>query len=296
MRTRPRPARLVSRRRHGRGEQRGGLHCRALLYRLINGIVCGVPVLVLSHVLSQVGSKKDGGSAGQGWQGRSSAAEPVAQSVPHPNQTATPLALALARRIVGAANAVAAGWGNSAGGFVQLLMPLVLQVQTPGAGQRAAAPGPLRCPAAAPRCAPCWPAAHRGAAPTLCLAQGMARVQPDFIAWRTCYQVVGWMQVVTGVLVSGTACAARAAVPPASPPPRLPAPQPCLHACPPSLPPPPRCCCSAKTCQAATTGPCAARVQWRAATANASTGLRSATTALGCSWPSTASPLAWSSP
>lgn len=32
-------------------------------------------------------------------------------------------------RIVGTANAVAAGWGNSAGGFVQLLMPLLLEVR-----------------------------------------------------------------------------------------------------------------------------------------------------------------------
>lgn len=32
------------------------------------------------------------------------------------------------RRIVGTANAVAAGWGNSAGGFVQLLMPALLAV------------------------------------------------------------------------------------------------------------------------------------------------------------------------
>lgn len=60
-------------------------------------------------------------------------------------------------RIVGTANAVAAGWGNSAGGFVQLLMPLLLK--------------------------------------------GMERSQPEFVAWRACYLVVGWLQVVVGMLV-----------------------------------------------------------------------------------------------
>lgn len=30
----------------------------------------------------------------------------------------------------------------------------------------------------------------------------MERTQPEFVAWRTCYLVVGWMQVVVGVLVS----------------------------------------------------------------------------------------------
>lgn len=60
-------------------------------------------------------------------------------------------------RIVGTANAVAAGWGNSAGGFVQLLMPLLLAAMT--------------------------------------------HAQPDFIAWRTCYCVVGWLQVLVGLLV-----------------------------------------------------------------------------------------------
>lgn len=40
------------------------------------------------------------------------------------------------RRIVGSANALSAGWGNSAGGFVQLLMPLLLQARAalPGRG------------------------------------------------------------------------------------------------------------------------------------------------------------------
>ncbi|KAL4436328.1 hypothetical protein ABPG77_009890 [Micractinium sp. CCAP 211/92] len=60
-------------------------------------------------------------------------------------------------RIVGTANAVAAGWGNSAGGFVQLLMPLLLAA--------------------------------------------LEHSQPQFIAWRNCYFVVGWLQVVVGLLV-----------------------------------------------------------------------------------------------
>lgn len=60
-------------------------------------------------------------------------------------------------RIVGTANAVAAGWGNSAGGVVQLIMPLLLQ--------------------------------------------GLAHGQPEFVAWRTCYLVVGWLQVAVGLMV-----------------------------------------------------------------------------------------------
>ncbi|KAL4420578.1 hypothetical protein ABPG75_010234 [Micractinium tetrahymenae] len=60
-------------------------------------------------------------------------------------------------RIVGTANAVAAGWGNSAGGIVQLLMPLLLAA--------------------------------------------VEHSQPEFIAWRNCYLVVGWLQILVGILV-----------------------------------------------------------------------------------------------
>lgn len=30
----------------------------------------------------------------------------------------------------------------------------------------------------------------------------MERSQPEFVAWRACYLVVGWLQVVVGMLVS----------------------------------------------------------------------------------------------
>lgn len=53
-------------------------------------------------------------------------------------------------RIVGTANAVAAGWGNSAGGFVQLLMPLLLKVRRVGSAE----PGsPMPCCVQAGCCA-----------------------------------------------------------------------------------------------------------------------------------------------
>jgi hypothetical protein len=49
------------------------------------------------------------------------------QCIPPPLEPCSPLP-GLPRRIVGTANALAAGWGNAAGGMVQLLMPLLLQV------------------------------------------------------------------------------------------------------------------------------------------------------------------------
>ncbi|EFN52689.1 hypothetical protein CHLNCDRAFT_138674 [Chlorella variabilis] len=70
-------------------------------------------------------------------------------------QCQVPVALPIPYGIVGTANAVAAGWGNSAGGVVQLVMPLLLEA--------------------------------------------LSRSQPDFVAWRCCYLIVGWMQVLVGI-------------------------------------------------------------------------------------------------
>ena len=49
-------------------------------------------------------------------------------------------------------------------------------------------------------CTPC-PALPCPCPPPCPLPQALSRSQPDFVAWRCCYLIVGWMQVLVGIAV-----------------------------------------------------------------------------------------------
>lgn len=120
-------------------------------------------------------------------------------------------------RIVGTANAVAAGWGNMGAGLTHLIMPYIFSGEPPSlimphtAGDAPQAPsspaaqatskGPTftctaadasRLPPAAQPTQPQPPSRPLPPSPT-----GIAKHQPDFIAWRVAYFIPGFAQVRT---------------------------------------------------------------------------------------------------
>lgn len=132
-------------------------------------------------------------------------------------------------RIVGTANAVAAGWGNMGGGFTQLIMPHIMsgeQVYTCSAlfgfeirtllthlvvPHTMSGEGPelsdrislqrshvLTGPATLLADIPCHPLTEIPQPPP---ATGIAQSQPKFIAWRCAFFIPGWCQVLIGIIV-----------------------------------------------------------------------------------------------
>lgn len=99
-------------------------------------------------------------------------------------------------RIVGTANAVAAGWGNMGAGLTHLIMPYIFSGAPPGPGRvcfaflcrlNSTATGQVSLLLFL------LLASHPSLGPPF--AAGIAKHQPDFIAWRCAYFIPGFAQV-----------------------------------------------------------------------------------------------------